>query len=344
VIQTHDVVIRHLSIRPGIWPTVTGCTAKDALGSGTCRDASDITAVELRGAARVVLDHLSLSRATDDILRVADSTDVTLSWSIVANGFSSYPYCGYSAKCDTAGAPAVQVWGASTRISQHHDLYANVSARMPQLIGVSDVRDTVLYNWRDHGANIHNRHGQTRANYVGNLAIRGPESRSAARGVILGDWRGEASSPGAGPIALYLADHLGAPLTCTRWAGVGWARCAITDYLLSAPVAAPPVSPGGDVLAGAGPYRLDGTGRVVLRRNEDDARLVADVRARTGHAPRHTDPLPWPAVLTQQPYADQDRDGMADEWEREHGLMVSVADGHLDPDGDGFTYLDEFLQ
>ncbi|NOX69121.1 MAG: hypothetical protein GXP15_08035 [Gammaproteobacteria bacterium] len=41
--------------------------------------------------------------------------------------------------------------------------------------------------------------------------------------------------------------------------------------------------------------------------------------------------------------ADSDGDGLADQWERDHGLDPNVADdASADPDGDGFTLLEEF--
>jgi len=39
---------------------------------------------------------------------------------------------------------------------------------------------------------------------------------------------------------------------------------------------------------------------------------------------------------------DTDGDGMRDEWENSHGLNFLVKDGHLDPDGDGYTNLEEY--
>ena len=39
---------------------------------------------------------------------------------------------------------------------------------------------------------------------------------------------------------------------------------------------------------------------------------------------------------------DTDGDGMRDDWENSHGLNPLVKDGHLDPDGDGRTNLEEY--
>lgn len=49
--------------------------------------------------------------------------------------------------------------------------------------------------------------------------------------------------------------------------------------------------------------------------------------------------LEWNPALAP----DVDRDGMDDEWEREHGLDPTVDDSSEDPDGDGFSNRDEYL-
>ena len=43
------------------------------------------------------------------------------------------------------------------------------------------------------------------------------------------------------------------------------------------------------------------------------------------------------------PNADTDGDGIPDDWELAHGLIVGVNDANLDPDGDGMTNLQEFI-
>lgn len=52
----------------------------------------------------------------------------------------------------------------------------------------------------------------------------------------------------------------------------------------------------------------------------------------------------WPALESQPPAWDTDRDGMPDAWERQSGLDPRNAeDRNGDRDQDGFTNLEEYL-
>ncbi|MBI5386524.1 MAG: hypothetical protein HZA90_17785 [Verrucomicrobia bacterium] len=50
-----------------------------------------------------------------------------------------------------------------------------------------------------------------------------------------------------------------------------------------------------------------------------------------------------PVNILVSPPADTDSDGLPDQWETDHGLVVGVNDAGLDKDDDGFTNLAEFL-
>lgn len=357
-IVTSDVVIRYLAVRPGVFAASPACTKADAIrhpkGWSTCDDANDIRAIQVQpGSKRIVLDHLSLAYATDETIALIGASDVTLSWSIVADGFPSFPYCGFFHRCDPWGGKGIIVGDdppghQTTRFSEHHNLWANVAARTPQLAGVTDARYSIVYNWREHGANIHNRLSATSANYVGNVMWPGPETKHPEQALSANDWTDHATqmrAPNA-RLEFFLAENLGAPIFCNRWSTPAgrWLRCRLADYARAEPVPAPEVSPGGDVLRDAGASRrLAATGQLEPRRDAHDERVVAGVRSRTGRAPRHDAPIFWPGVVQGEPPSDQDGDGQADEWERSNGFAPGRPDGHLDRDGDGFTNLEEFL-
>lgn len=365
-IATHDVVIRYLMIRPGIWPENPACTGKNAIphpeGWGTCVDANDVRAVHLLpGSHRVVLDHLTLAWATDEAIAVQGATDVTLQWSIVTSGFTSFPYCGNWVACPSyrgmgliAGDHASAASGhETTRLTIHHNLWAHLAARTPQLVGVADVRENVIYDWREHGANAHNMLGATAANYVGNLSIPGPESKHPDNGLTANDWADHARyvvTPNA-PLRFHLDGNVGEPMGCSRWSTPtdAWEPCVLANHLLPSPVEAPLVERAADVLtdvlegAGAGTW-LDATGNLKRRWETFDLRLRIEVKTRSGRAPSHTDALAWPKVWNRQPYADNDGDGMPDEWERIFGFEPLLPDdGNMDLDGDGYTNVEEFL-
>ena len=93
----------------------------------------------------------------------------------------------------------------------------------------------------------------------------------------------------------------------------------------------------------------DGSFREV--RDAPDMRVLADVRSgtpregTTGRRLNHPDDVGgWPTIADGTPYDDADADGMADLWEARHGLSSSdPEDRNGDPDGDGYTNLEEYL-
>jgi hypothetical protein len=106
---------------------------------------------------------------------------------------------------------------------------------------------------------------------------------------------------------------------------------------LAAPVAAPPaVIHSSDrayelVLARAGAFPRDAM----------NTRTVNEVRNGTGTLGKLDDAL---LQLAPPVPADQDEDGMADDWENANGLNPNNPDdGVLDADGDGYTNVEEYL-
>ena len=89
------------------------------------------------------------------------------------------------------------------------------------------------------------------------------------------------------------------------------------------------------VLSGAGAWPRDPV----------DARIVAGVRSRAGRLiDSQSEVGGWPELEAGAPRVDGDGDGMPDDWEGARGLdPADPTDGSVDPDGDGYTNLEDWL-
>ncbi|HUG35546.1 MAG TPA: hypothetical protein VML54_01270, partial [Candidatus Limnocylindrales bacterium] len=169
-VETHDVVIRHLRIRPGPGG------GPDGLSIGRGRN--------------IVVDHCSVGWAVDENLAVTGhSYDVTVQWSIVAEGLhdSTHPKGPHSMG---------DLIGSRGNVSLHHNLYAHNDARNPRIGGGSktvDFVNNVIYNFGSMAGRL-SAHRLIRINYVGNVLRPGPDSHGDAVALAL---------PKPYPIALY---------------------------------------------------------------------------------------------------------------------------------------------
>jgi hypothetical protein len=73
--------------------------------------------------------------------------------------------------------------------------------------------------------------------------------------------------------------------------------------------------------------------------------VIQDVRLGKGNIIRAVAEVGgWPKLALGAAPADSDQDGMPDAWEKPHGLNAADAgDSRLDPDNDGYTNVEEFL-
>ena len=111
-VNTHDFIIKHLRVRPGV----------------TTNPSED--AITLYEAYNGVVDHCSLSWASDEIISVTENShDITISWCIVSEGLM-YHSAGSLIKYNTR------------RISLHHCLYAFNNDRNPQWSSEGATEDT----------------------------------------------------------------------------------------------------------------------------------------------------------------------------------------------------------
>jgi len=171
-VETHDVLIQHLAVRPG--DNLKGVEPR-------FRDGISIGAAPPKSAYNVVVDHLSLTWAVDENISTAypGTHDVTISNCLIAEGLynSIHPKGPHS--------KGVMIGDFSKRITLRRNLIASNEERNPYIkpgASVEMINNTV-YGWGGRGAwslcNISNNDGSADPvllSFIGNSYIPGPWS------------------------------------------------------------------------------------------------------------------------------------------------------------------------
>lgn len=301
--NTTDVVVRHVRSRP--------------LKSPAPASNSGFT---VEGAQRVILDHVSTSWAEDQNISVfAGTTDLTVSWSIAAEGLMPHSKCALVSSWPTG----------PQRITFARNICASNNDRNPDLHSQPnsclDVINNVFYNVKSAFAEIWGNFGGTWANIAGNVFRRGPNTISSIYGMM---WQDVGAT---GTPRIYQTANL-----------ADGSRITMVDpdlepYLVATPVCA--LSAGRDSATKAYTQALARAG--AFPRDAVDARIVGEVTNRTGSL--KTDPGPMPAIDDGVAYADVDQDGMSDAWESQNGRNPALFDAWSGKDESGFFALDRFL-
>jgi len=156
-IRLHDIVIRHMRIRPRPERGVHG------------------DAIQLSKTERVMLDHLSLSWANDEMIDLIHSSEVSIQWCTVEE---SDPL--WHDKGTPHNFALLSAYPGSGNISIHHNLFAHHSRRLPSISPQvnnkpADFRNNVVYNFRD-GLSHEGHTPKAPINLVANYYKRGPNA------------------------------------------------------------------------------------------------------------------------------------------------------------------------
>ena len=301
--NTHDIVVRHVRVR------------LDRLSAN--RKSDD--AITIENSDNVLVDHVSASWASDELFNgYGDNDRITVSNSIFAHGIPRHDKCALLAS-DPSGP-------------QHLSFMRNICAhngdRNPDMNfprgSCVEVTNNVLYNAQSQFAEVWEQFGGSPVSIVGNSFVAGSNTRRDTQGIVLN------RTGATGEAAIYLWGN--------RFSGEfqhvsGDARRAQVEQMPCAPTieAVSADSAFDEVLAVAGAWPRDAF----------DKQVVADIRAGGGSivsAPGTIAP-----VDPGEPYADRDRDGMDDAWEKRHGADPDIADSWIDTDGDGTANFENFL-
>lgn len=302
-VETHDVLVQHLRIRVGDDRRGPPPDTRDGLAV-LSKDAE---------AYRVVLDHVSVSWATDENVEFwYGARDSTISNSIISEGlFKSLHSKGHHSR-------GLIIGKGSTNISVIGTLFANNDRRNPRVAGRTRVffANNLVYGWSGAAGEWGTDEGALDATIVGNVFVRSPETPAGSKPFTLSK-----SLPPGGRV--FLDDNLYERLPADPWSLV-WLR---TKYPIKAN--APSVWPSGFVARpalGVQASVLANSGARPLDRDRVDTRVVDGVRKKTGRIiDSQNDVGGWPVLA-----------------ERRETFVVPP-DPHGDSDGDGYTNLEERL-
>jgi pectate lyase len=320
-IETNDVIIRHLRIRPG--PHVVKACCSGALGLYT------------KAATNVMLDHISFSWGSDETIDSEDATNFTLQWALIGEPLLH----GGPGKRNRARNALFTKGG---NITVHHSLFVDGQFRNPQIKmaepgAVVDIVNNVLFSplWQ-YVITLGDEWTKINANIVGNYKIAGKKRTSDRLVYIL-----EESGKG---FSVYLRDNYDETYrTDPLQPEAAVLPPKLRHYVTTEPFVAPSVRT-------TSPERayfdvLQNAGATKPKRDPVDERLVRQVRDRSGKL-LNSDPEEvggWPDIEGGEAYRDGDRVGIEDGWERRSGLdPANPHDGAADKDGDGWTNFEEF--
>ena len=325
-ISTNNVIIRYITIRAGDHPDDSGNI--DAIGiSGSSGDAHDI-----------IIDHVSMSWTTDEMVSTWYAVhNVTFMENIISESLS------YSTHPEGEHGTGVLIGSDGTEyISLHRNLLAHNRHRNPRIgtTGLVNMTNNIIYNsaggtgWNTP-VRVTGERGGSKANIIGNIWKMGPDSDPALHFITVKSLDD--------PVSIYAQDNI-VPNELFHSDALPY----VVDSAIT-PIPSERVATSGlfeSVLANVGnSARLNDRGEFVDRRDAIDTRIINEVRNGTGRIIDSPEEVGgWVDIANGSPYADNDNDGISNDWEARYGFdKDDSSDRNDDPDGDGYTNLEEFL-
>jgi len=298
----------------------------------------------------IIVDHVSASWSTDEVVSIYHGNNVTIQWSMITESLGgSHAFGG--------------IWG-NNHSTYHHNLFAHNVARNPRIAsgaGYNDVRNNVIYNWKNesiYGGEAHqpsdSRFIFCSTNVVANYFKPGPGTQAQHKTRICSPW----SRNGAADYGdWYLADNylVGSPeVTADNWLGVfpqytdhiAVDTAAIPGLKLDEPSEFIPINQ--QTAEEAFQAVLDSVGCSFPNRDAIDKRIIEEVRNGTatygvGFINGASTVGGWPTLNSGTAPTDTDHDGMSDDWETANGLNINDPEDRNDIGEGGYTNLENYI-
>jgi len=370
IIQTHDVIMRHMRFR-------NGCAKCN--GAGNCDTAGDSLSVygQIDGsllAYNVIIDHCSVSWGCDETLDIASNyvrTDsITISNCLIAEGVDD-------AHPEPNHGLGVLIWGRNAVIdgdieaSFYRNLIMSFRGRLPMITHDAkvDFVNNVIYNFNlvnsmtmNPVTNVSGRDYEAHANFIHNYVKPGPLSYAPwSEGDTAGGREVLVWASGLGTVTgnfpdgytpyemIYMIGNIGytrATQTGSEWiTRYGWP----TDYLSTSFRRDTPFELVGGIPITVVPMSeayadeiVSQAGATVPMRDSVDIRLVSEYTAGDEGTYINMADVVFPTFTTPDPPVDSDSDGMADWWEiANFGDLSKTSSG--DENGSGYTNIEEYF-
>jgi len=337
-----NIIIRYMRFRMGDkyqrGGMVDGNGGDDAFG-GTRRK-------------NIIIDHCSMSWSTDEVFSIYAGDSTTLQWNLISEPLN-YSYHFETGDKDYEHHGYGGIWGGK-HLSAHHNLFAHCNNRNPRFDGIRnakeenvDYRNNVIYNWG--GNNIYAGEGGN-YNLINNYFKYGPTTNPNAKYRIVspGKWENPVIPYGKYYVNGNYVD--GAPdMTKDNSLGVIMGNNGTAEDKKNTLINEPHPAIAINMQSAKDAYE-----QVLLkvgasfRRDTLDDRIIKNVKDRTGRmidvqggyphgTPYEMTLNAWPALRSEAAHADNDKDGMSDEWEKKNGLNPS------DPsDASGYKFSKNF--
>ena len=317
-------------------------------GSDPINDADD--SFSMNAGNTIIVDHVSASWGSDENLSITGSANnVTVQWSMITEALNADNH-GYGSLI----APELP----GTRITLHHNLYANDAGRTPRAGTrnnaddfVFDYRNNVVYNWGTRGdwggwgvVGGNPNEETLDENFINNYSIAGPNTTTTTT-------RNTAISSNYATSRFYQSGNLidsnrNGVLdgTNTEWAMFRGTYTKMTSPFPIADDKTVTTESAADAYARV----LDFAGANFPVRDAVDVRVIAGVRNQTGTVPSNMSSIggfptaAYPTTTRPTGY-DTDLDGMPNAWELLQGLDPNSAADRNFVSLSGYTNLEVFL-
>ncbi|UOQ84815.1 pectinesterase family protein [Gracilibacillus salinarum] len=318
-IEADNIIIRYLRFRLGD------------------KNLAEADALSGRYHENIIIDHSSFSWSVDEVLSLYANLHTTVQYSIISESMLMTAH-----HKGRHGYGGIQ---GGYNASFHHNLFAHNFSRNPRFPGTEpalpdglvdhvDFQNNVIYNWglfSSYGG----ENGQN--NITDNYYKPGVNTYDSSRQLIFADMDPHSN--------WYLNGNYmdgSSEVTADNWKGVrSYTDVNVSDSPKEMENPLPDQSATDayqDVLANSG--------ATLPRRDAIDARIVNEVENGTGHFINSQNEVGgYPDFAeVESDIADEDQDGMPDQWEEEHSLdATDPADRNDDTDGDGYTNLEDYL-